>query len=40
VSSHSVLTEGDAVKNFDDVFVRRTTARNLVADVTGELKDI
>ena len=32
------LTEGDAVKNFDDVFVRRTTARNLVADVTGELK--
>jgi len=32
------LTEGDAVKNFDDIFVRRTTARNLVADVTGELK--
>lgn len=32
------LTEGDAVKNFDDVFVRRTTARNFVADVTGELK--
>ena len=32
------LTEGDSVKNFDDIFVRRTTARNLVADVTGELK--
>jgi hypothetical protein len=32
------LTEGDAVKNFDDIFVKRTTARNFVADVTGELK--
>lgn len=30
------LTEGDSIKNFDDVFVRRTTNRTFLADVTGE----
>jgi hypothetical protein len=30
------LTEGDSIKNYDDVFVRRTTNRTFLADVTGE----
>lgn len=30
------LTEGDSVKNYDDVFVKRSSNRGFLADVTGE----
>lgn len=32
------LTKGDAVSNYDDVFVRKSSARAFLADVTGEAK--
>ena len=32
------LTEGDSVKNYDDIFVKRTTNPTFIADVTGEAK--
>lgn len=33
------LTEGDNVKNFDDKFVKKSTARGFLADVTGEAQN-
>jgi len=33
------LTKGDAVSNYDDVFVKRSSARAFLADVTGEAKN-
>lgn len=33
------LTKGDAVSNYDDVFVKRSSARAFLADITGEAKN-